>query len=82
MGEEELKPGQRIETIERPEGKQTLPVGTKGTVKFVHPEHKGLTWITTDTPTRAMVPVGKKGKERKEVVATDFFVTAEEIKKI
>ena len=66
MKGEELKAGDRIEAIKRPPEKQTLPVGTQGAVKFVHPEHKGLIWIVTDKPVRAMVAQGRDPKKKRK----------------
>lgn len=82
MGEKKLEAGNRVEAVERPPGRQTIPVGTKATVKFLHPEHEGLVFIQTDAPVKAIVPKGSKGTDRQIVLDNCFFVMAEEIRKI
>ena len=82
MTKHDFKPGDRFEAVEIKKKKQTLPVGTKGTIISIYPPSPELLLIMTDEPIKA--PIGnKKGTKivgYKE--SRDFCICAEEIKKI
>ncbi len=82
MKDHDFKEGDRFEALKIRERKQTLPVGTKGTIISLYPPAPGLLLVKTDEPIKA--PIGnKKGTKivgYKE--SRDFCICAEEIKKI
>lgn len=71
MAEHDFKKGDRIEAVKRPRGKQTIPAGARGIIIDVNPQIAELVWVRTDEPV-----LTKSGKNQ------DFWVCAEEIKKI
>lgn len=82
MPEHDFKKGDPVEAVKMRRGKQTIPAGTKGKIIDVNPQIAELIWVRTDEPVSA--PIGNKTGTKiiGETMRQDFWVCAEEIKKI